>query len=533
MRNKKKKVLASILAISIFLQPVQTMTVSAIWPLGWKTQTTEKKRTYEEQWKMNNEMNLKMLKDLLESFPELKVRSLNELLAMVNAGRPNANEKKGGFLGSFWSGTKTFLFNLFLGYGSIFPAFLLMTVFNTVSQYWNNFKMRSELGNTGKLVSPMEARQDFLSLADGHKGQEEAKNKILNVGVYLAYSVLKGTKIRKLLFEVGPPGTGKTTLVEILALALGCGFFNVGASDVDPGSNKSVIDQVFGPRIKRMNNSEYFEDSPVMKFLRATEGNPLRIVAINEFDKLSEKDKKLLLEFLRNAYDNGYAYINGEKINLENVGWVLTSNDEDRTLFASPSLMSRFEVIKFAKLTFQNYIEILQTPFSQLVGEFAAGHNVHINFGNTIPEIAQKLTEGNTGARGVQAYVNTLTSKILNYVYSSEKIDKVKQGEPIFINILYDKDNDGFIIKEPNEVLIDAAKEVEQEPTETNDAIDEEIVQEPTETNDAADEEIVQETTETDDAVDEEVVEQETVKPDENIENSIRNLPDGEDNKVR
>ena len=45
MRNKKKKVLASILAISIFLQPVQTMTVSAIWPLGWKTQTTEKKRT--------------------------------------------------------------------------------------------------------------------------------------------------------------------------------------------------------------------------------------------------------------------------------------------------------------------------------------------------------------------------------------------------------------------------------------------------------------------------------------------------------
>ena len=40
----------------------------------------------------------------------------------------------------------------------------------------------------------------------------------------------------------------------------------MGASDVDPGSNRSVIDQIFGPRIKRMNNSEYFEDSPVMKF---------------------------------------------------------------------------------------------------------------------------------------------------------------------------------------------------------------------------------------------------------------------------
>ena len=32
-----------------------------------------------------------------------------------------------------------------------------------------------------------------------------------------------------------------------------------------------VIDKIFGPRITRMNNSEYFEDSPVMKFLRATE----------------------------------------------------------------------------------------------------------------------------------------------------------------------------------------------------------------------------------------------------------------------
>lgn len=43
----------------------------------------------------------------------------------------------------------------------------------------------------------------------------------------------------------------------------------------------------------------------------------------------------------------------------------------------------------------------------------------------------------------------------------------------------------------------------------------------------------MQETTETDDAVDGEVVEQETVKPDENIENSIKNLSDSEDNKDR
>lgn len=531
MKNKKKKVLASILAISIFLQPVQTMTVSAdlpnvdsnatntswfrrLWPFGGEPQEEQKKPTYEELLEETAKELAKMAKRISE---DAKI-TVSDSFTSIRYGKADIDKGSGSFFGKIWEGVKLAGYNLFFGYNSIFPAFVMMGIFNVGQLYWNKFWTRRELGNTSKVVTPMEARQNFLNIAVGHKGQEEAKNKLLNIGVYLAYSALKQTSIRKLLFEVGPPGTGKTTLVEILALVLGCGFFNVSASDVNPDSTMSAIDQIFGPRRTRANNSEYFADSPVMRFLRATDGQPLRIVAINEFDKLSEKDRKNLMEFLRNAYDNGYAYINGEKINLENVVWVLTSNEEDATLFGSPSLMSRFEVIKFAKLTFQNYIEILQTPFSQLVGEFAAGHNVHINFGNTIPEIAQKLTEGNTGARGVQAYVNTLTSKILNYVYSSEKIDKVKQGEPIFINILYDKDNDGFIIKEPNEVLIDAAKEVEQEPTETNDAIDEEIVQEPTET---------------DDAVDEEVVEQETVKPDENIENSIRNLPDGEDNKVR
>ena len=458
MRNKKKRVIALILAISLLLQPVHQISFAdingnnatsatniswrrRIWPFGGGPQ---KQLTHAEQLRQSSKSILAQVKEIKDSTNS----TFDEAFRVYQYLEQNMSQPPAGFFGGLWGGVKSILFNMFFGYTSIIPSLFFMGVFGWGSQIWNNFQTRKELGDTGKVLTPLEVRQNFFALAAGHKGQEEAKDKLLNIGVYLAYSRLKGTPIRKLLFEVGPPGTGKTTLIEILALALGCGFFNVGASDVDPGSNRSVIDQIFGPRIKRMNNSEYFEDSPVMKFLRATEGQPLRIVAINEFDKLSEKDKKLLLEFLRNAYDNGYAYINGEKINLENVVWVLTSNEEDAALFESPSLMSRFEIIRFAMLRLQSYIEILQTPFAILANDFANGHNVHINFGNTILDIAQRLDAGDTGARGVQAYVNTLTSRILNYIYSSENVDRVANKEPIYINVSYDGENDNFIIEE-------------------------------------------------------------------------------------
>ena len=481
MGNKKKRVIASILAISILLQAANPMAVyadlpdaatntswlSRHWPFGKSKQTEKPEVTFEQQWMQQAVNNARFVQTLMN----LTGLAFSEAIMAMQYSKPAVSPEPVSFLRSFWGGTKSVLFNMFFGGTAIIPPLLFMTLYGWASQRWNSFQTRKELGDAGKVITPLEARQNFLQLAAGHKGQEEAKDKLLNVGVYLAHCSLNRTSVRKLIFEIGPPGTGKTTLVETMALTLGCGFFYVGASYVDPGSNRSVIDQIFGPRIKRMNNSECFEDSPVMKFLRATEGQPLRIVAINEFDKLSEKDKKLLLEFLRNAYDNGYAYINGEKINLENVVWVLTSNEEDNTLFGSSSLMSRFEIIKFARLSLQNYIEILQPPFAILANDFANGHNVHINFGNTILDIAQRLDAGDTGARGVQAYVNTLTSRLLNYIYSSENVNRVANKWPIYINVSYDGENDNFIIEaakdpEPGEKLEGSESKNNGEDTE-------------------------------------------------------------------
>ncbi len=463
MRNKKKRVIASILSISILFQAMMSpMTADASLHGGDAINAANTsffsrighwlfggpQLTIEQQLLQAANTNAELIQSIMQSRNMSFSDAYTTYLYTVN----NMPPVQGGFLrragGWLLSGIGRVISGTFASVISLAPILLSGLVYTWISQYWNNYQTKKELGNTTVAHTPIEARLKFLRLAAGHKGQDIAIGLLLNIIIFLSYCVLQGTSIRKLIFEVGPPGTGKTTLIEIMALALGCGFFNVSASDVDPGSNKSVIDQIFGPRIKRMNNSEYFEDSPVMKFLRATEGQPLRIVAINEFDKLSEKDKKLLLEFLRNAYDNGYAYINGERINLENVVWVLTSNEEDATLFGSPSLMSRFEIIRFARLNLHNYIEILQIPFTILANDFENGHNVHINFGNTILDIAQRLDAGDTGARGVQAYVNTLTSRILNYIYSSENVNRVANKEPIYINVSYDGENDNFIIEE-------------------------------------------------------------------------------------
>ena len=77
-----------------------------------------------------------------------------------------------------------------------------------------------------------------------------------------------------LIYLVGPSGVGKSLTAEILTKVLtgkDSKPYIVDPSDIDKESNiASVVDQLFGMRTKKMNNSEYYEMSPLLTQLKST-----------------------------------------------------------------------------------------------------------------------------------------------------------------------------------------------------------------------------------------------------------------------
>ncbi|KAL7518664.1 hypothetical protein ACHAWX_003474 [Stephanocyclus meneghinianus] len=181
-----------------------------------------------------------------------------------------------------------------------------------------------------------------------HYGMDEVKETILQ---FIAVGKLKGTVQGKILCLSGPPGTGKTSIAESVAAALGRKFFRFsvgGMSDVSEikGHRRTYVGAMPGK---------------IIQCLKSTgSSNPL--VLIDEIDKLGRDFRgdpaSALLEVLDPNQNSTFRdHFIDAPVDISKVLFMCTANDLDR--IPGP-LLDRMEVIRLSGYDVPEKLEIAQ-----------------------------------------------------------------------------------------------------------------------------------------------------------------------------
>jgi Lon-like ATP-dependent protease len=181
-----------------------------------------------------------------------------------------------------------------------------------------------------------------------HYGMDEVKDTILQ---FIAVGKLRGSVQGKILCLAGPPGTGKTSIAESVANALGRKFFRFsvgGLSDVSEikGHRRTYIGSMPGK---------------IIQCLKSTgSSNPL--VLIDEIDKLGSGFRgdpaSALLEVLDPSQNSTFRdHFLDVPVDISKVLFMCTANDLDR--IPSP-LLDRMEVIRLSGYDFPEKVAIAE-----------------------------------------------------------------------------------------------------------------------------------------------------------------------------
>lgn len=181
-----------------------------------------------------------------------------------------------------------------------------------------------------------------------HFGMDEVKDTILQ---FIAVGKLKGTIQGKILCLVGPPGTGKTSIADGVAEALGRKFFRFsvgGMSDVSEikGHRRTYVGAMPGK---------------IIQCLKST-GSTNPLVLIDEIDKLGRDFRgdpaSALLEVLDPSQNSTFRdHFIDEPVDISKVLFMCTAND----LSTIPGpLLDRMEVIQLSGYDVPEKLEIAE-----------------------------------------------------------------------------------------------------------------------------------------------------------------------------
>ena len=240
---------------------------------------------------------------------------------------------------------------------------------------------------------------DIRNKLDGtHFGLGDVKDRIIE---YIAVSKIKKKNKSPILCLIGPPGVGKTTMAKSIAKALNKKFVKISVGGVhDEG-------EIVGHR------RTYIGASPgriIQGLKRVGVNNP--VFLIDEIDKLTKDYKgdpaSALLDVLDKEQNSSFIdnYIE-EEVDLSNVLFILTGNDEDNI---PDALKDRLEIINLSSYTIHEKEEI---ALEYIIPKLEEYYNLKLKLtSNDIKEIIIHYTR-ESGVRQLERYIDKIFRKIL------------------------------------------------------------------------------------------------------------------------
>lgn len=258
-----------------------------------------------------------------------------------------------------------------------------------------------------------------------HYGLTKVKERILE---YIAVKLNNKNAPSPIICLVGPPGVGKTTLAESIAKCLNKNFAKISLGGInDPA-------ELIGHR------KTYIGSSPgkiISALIKSDSMNP--VILLDEIDKLSKDYKgdpsSALLDLLDTNQNSSFVdnYIE-EKVNLNNVTWILTANDINSI---SPILLDRLEIIYIDAYLDYEKVNIVKNYLIKRIKEKNGITNVNISISNsTIYKIIDGYTK-ESGVRELERLLNKIIRKIITEnKFNNKKITNIVIKEKDLINYL-------------------------------------------------------------------------------------------------
>lgn len=471
MKNKMKKVIAIILSISIIGVSVHMQAFAE--PndfLGYYINTLENNRKEALQNKsfsqkvwnylFSDNFDLAMsaiIGDLISKAKFTNQTGIEWTKKEIDDAAKNIFNISVKSQGSLFNWIKSALFGPY----SFLTLFLAMKILDIVKNFYNDFKTKIQAGKIEKPVDPVATMQVLDVLMANIKGQENAKKQIRSIVLNIVdknaqFMLNKNHKTAgpgsNVIYMVGPSGVGKSFSADIIRKVLS-GFnsepFIIEASDIDKQSKSSPVEQLFGMKVKRINNSEVYEYAPFIQRIKAI---PNTTVIINEYDKMHSPE---LDEKLRTIIDQGYINVNGEKIDCSGVTFIITSNESSasakkgnlesdmvddgtgsRTFINhDKAFLNRIKLIEFDNLSAEEYKQIATPLFVKLAARYKMQYKIDLDLNGTIDEVAKKTEELNRGARPIFTFIEMLNTKILNEIVLKRSLNG--DDSPIFYRVSF------------------------------------------------------------------------------------------------
>lgn len=248
------------------------------------------------------------------------------------------------------------------------------------------------------------------SLNKTHYGLDEVKERILE---YVAVETNKESN-NPVICLVGPPGVGKTTLAESIALSLNKKFVKISLGGLnDPA-------ELLGHR------KTYIGSEPgkiITSLVKSGVMNP--VILLDEVDKMSKDYKgdpvNALLDILDSKQNIDFVdnYIE-EKIDLSKVTWILTANDKSMIPLV---LQDRLDIIELN--SYLNY-EKIRIAKDYLINNALVKNGVEENITfseDAILKLIEEYTK-ESGVRELDRLINRIIRKIVTkYKLEGKKIE--------------------------------------------------------------------------------------------------------------